>query len=86
MGGRFRWGVFIYCIPSLHGEPNRCTVYNDSTGAVEMNGLFVVRGRARGATAAELNYDAADGKNIYLKNNLVLVPTGTGHPASLPSQ
>ena len=69
-------GAFIDCARSLHGEPNRCNVYNDGTGAVEMDGLFVVRGQARGARADELQYDSADGTRIYLKNNLVLVPYG----------
>jgi hypothetical protein len=67
-------GAFFDCVPSQKGEPNVCTVYNDSTGAIYMSGKFVLQGQTRGAKADELKYDSTDGNKIYLERNLVLVP------------
>jgi len=67
-------GAFILCAPSIANEANTCTVYNDSTGDVWMSGRYLLKGKQRGATASELEYQAADGRNIYLGHNLILVP------------
>src|SRR5215470_4410681 len=67
-------GAFFDCVPSWNGEPNFCTVYNDSNGAIYMSGRFVLQGQTRGAKADELKYDSADGNRIYLERNLMLDP------------
>ncbi|HKO20666.1 MAG TPA: hypothetical protein VJU82_17455 [Acidobacteriaceae bacterium] len=68
-------GAFIVCIPSTGNEANTCTVYNESTGDVWMSGRYLLKGKQRGATASELHYQAADGRNINLDHNLILVPS-----------
>jgi hypothetical protein len=67
-------GAFFDCAPSQKNEPNVCTVYHDSTGAIYMKGKFVLQGQGRGAKADELKYNSADGNKIYLEHNLVLSP------------
>ena len=76
-------GAYIDCTPSQKGEPNACTVYNDGTGDVWMSGGFVLLSQ-RGASAAQLRYSGADGESILLQDNLVLSPTPTPRPASVP--
>jgi hypothetical protein len=71
-GGR-DGGVFIDCAASRNGGPNTCTVYQE-TGDIYMQGNFILQGQSRGAGAAELKFNAADGSRIYLENHLVLVP------------
>jgi hypothetical protein len=46
-------------------------VYGED-GALELRGEFVLAGTGRGATAAELKYDAFDGEKILLSGGLVL--------------
>jgi hypothetical protein len=67
-------GAFFECLPSQKGEPNACTVYDDSTGAIYLSGKFVLQGQTRGAKADELRYDGTNGTRIYLDHNQVLIP------------
>ena len=77
-------GAYIDCTPSQNGEPNACTVYNDSTGDVWMSGGFVLPNH-HGSSAAQLKYSGSpDGNSIYLQDNLVLSPAPTVRPASVP--
>jgi len=76
-------GAYIDCTPSQKGEPNTCTVYNDGTGDIWMSGGFALSDH-RGASSAQLKYSGADGESILLQDNLVLSPTPTPRPASVP--
>jgi hypothetical protein len=67
-------GAYFSCKPSQKGEPNFCTVYQDSAGDVYMKGSFVLESEARGARASELQYAFADGDYIYLAHDLILKP------------
>lgn len=77
-------GAFFQCVPSQKGEPNACTVYNDSTGAIYMSGKFVLQEQRRGAKADELKYESADGNKIYLKHNLILSPLSLEKADAVP--
>ena len=77
-------GVFIDCAPSLKGEPNPCTVYNDGTGDVEMSGKFTLKGQTRGAASDELRYAFADGESVGLQGGSELIPLPAQRPASVP--
>jgi hypothetical protein len=72
-------GAFIDCHVRTDGL-NDCTVYNDGTGDVYMQGTFELKGTARGATDAELHYSFADGDRIGLLGGGFLIP----HPAESP--
>lgn len=77
-------GVFIDCTVSRRGEPNHCTIYNDGTGDIDFSGKFVIRGINRGANATLLKFQGSDGRNIYLDHKVVLIPTKSGRPLSVP--
>jgi hypothetical protein len=73
-------GAFIDCRVRTDSL-NNCTVYNDSTGDVWMQGTFKLRGMNRGANADELQYSFADGKGIGLRNGAYLIPHEAGTAA-----
>jgi hypothetical protein len=78
-------GAFIDCSPSRNGEPNPCTVYNDSVGDVDISGRFVVKGQRRGVTAEQLKYAGApSGTRIDLQNQVTLVLLPQERPESVP--
>ena len=72
-------GAFIDCRVRTDGL-NDCTVYNDYSGDVWMQGTFQLKGLARGASDAELHYSFADGEGIGLLGGGYLIP----HPAAGP--
>lgn len=67
-------GVFIDCSVEETSRSNRCTVYNDSSGEVQVSGLFVLSGAGREAQGAELQYMAFDGRRILLRDARTLDP------------
>jgi hypothetical protein len=76
-------GAFLDCMPSSHGQPNPCTVYNES-GDIWMSGAFIMQETGRGAFNNELKYLSVDGSRIYLKDRRTLAPVFRGRPASVP--
>lgn len=78
-------GAFIDCSPSWNGEPNPCTVYNDSVGDIDISGRFVIEGQKKGASANQLKYNGAPaGARIDLKNQLTLVLLPQERPGGVP--
>ena len=67
-------GAWFECEVAASGQSNRCTIYNDYTGAVWMQGQFALRVEKRGATKEELAYEAFDGIRIHLRGGKVLDP------------
>jgi hypothetical protein len=78
-GGR-DGGAFFLCTPSQNNEPNKCTVYDESTGEIYMSGEYILEGTERGAKAGELIYVAADGRRIYLRYDKTLSPVPNEGP------
>lgn len=77
-------GAWIRCV--AEGARNRCSVYNDFTGQLETEGLFVIRGTQAGVPRNELGYNGFDGTSIYLLNGKVLVPAEVPDAGQSPSQ
>jgi hypothetical protein len=80
-------GSFIDCTPSRSGEPNECTVYDESGSVYMERRNYTIQGSKRGARLDELRYEYADGSNIGLKGGLTLTPVphetfGSPSPAS----
>jgi hypothetical protein len=69
-------GAYIECKAGVRA--NQCTVWNDYTGDVWMNGAFMLQKQNRAATPNELRYSFPDGEKIYLENGLVLSKVGEG--------
>jgi hypothetical protein len=67
-------GVFIDCSVEEASHANRCTVYKEGSGEVQVSGLFAVSGAGREASGAELRYVAFDGWRIWLQDARTLQP------------
>lgn len=67
-------GVFVDCSVKESTLANRCTVYKDSTGEVQVSGLFELSGAGREAKQAELRYMGFDGTRIWLQDARTLNP------------
>jgi hypothetical protein len=67
-------GVFIDCSIEETSHANRCTVYKESSGEVQVSGLFALSGAGREASGAELRYVAFDGSRIWLQDARTLQP------------
>jgi hypothetical protein len=67
-------GVFIECSVAEASHANRCTVYKDSSGEVQISGLFQLSGAGRKAEETELRYQAFDGSRILLQDARTLYP------------
>src|SRR5882724_4499211 len=65
--------VFIDC--SVEAKANRCTVYKDTTGEIQADGLFVLNSNSshRAAEKSELHYAAFGERGIYLEDARVLL-------------
>jgi len=57
--------VFIDCSVEVQAKANRCTVYEDTTGEILADGLFVLNSPRRAVDKAELHY-AAFGERWHL--------------------
>lgn len=66
--------VFIDCSVEKSIRTNRCTVYKDDSGEVQVSGLFELSGAGREAKQIELQYVAFDGARIWLKDARSLNP------------
>jgi hypothetical protein len=66
--------VFIDCSVEESSRANRCAVYNDGSGEVQVSGLFELSGAAREAKETELQYVAFDGTRIWLQDARSLHP------------
>jgi hypothetical protein len=64
--------VFIDC--SVEAKANRCTVYKDTTGEIQADGLFVLNSTSshRAAEKSELHYAAFGERGIYLEDARIL--------------
>jgi hypothetical protein len=66
--------VFIDCSVEESARANRCTVYKDNSGEVQVSGLFELSGAGREAKQNELQFLAFDGARIWLKDARSLNP------------
>ena len=67
-------GVFIDCSVEESSRENRCVVYKEGSGEVQVSGLFALSGAGREAKEAELRYVAFDGTRIWLQDARSLRP------------
>jgi hypothetical protein len=67
-------GAFIDCSIEKTSNANRCTVYKQGSGEVQVSGLFALSGAGREASGAELRYVAFDGSRIWLQDARTLQP------------
>lgn len=67
-------GAFIDCSIEETSRANRCTIYDDRSGAVLLAGLFVLSGAGREAQKRDLRYQALDGTKILLQDARALEP------------
>jgi len=67
-------GAFIDCSIEETSRANRCTIYDDRSGAVLLAGLFVLSGAGREAQQRDLRYQAFDGTKILLQDARALEP------------
>ncbi len=67
-------GAFVECSIDETSRANRCTIYNDRSGAVLLAGLFVLSGAGREAQKRDLRYQAFDGTKILLQDARALEP------------
>jgi hypothetical protein len=65
-------GSWILCSVDAENNVNRCTIYNDNSGEIELQGDFTLRGESRAARVEELSYVGFDGSVIGLAGNRVL--------------
>jgi hypothetical protein len=61
-------GVFIDCSVEESSRANRCAVYKEGSGEVQVSGLFELSGAGREAKETELRYLAFDGARIWLQD------------------
>jgi hypothetical protein len=67
-------GVFIDCSVEESSRANRCAVYEEGSGEVQVSRLFELSGAGREAKQAELRYMAFDGTRIWLQDARSLHP------------
>jgi hypothetical protein len=67
-------GVFIDCSVEESSRANRCAVYEEGSGEVQVSGLFELSGAGREAKQTELRYMAFDGTRIWLQDARSLHP------------
>jgi hypothetical protein len=67
-------GAFIDCSIEETSRANRCTIYDDRSGAVLLAGLFVLSGAGREAQKRDLRYQAFAGTKILLQDARALEP------------
>src|ERR1700740_343446 len=67
-------GAFVECSIEETSHANRCTIYDDRSGAVVLAGLFVLTGAGREAQKRDLKYQAFDGTKILLQDTRALEP------------
>ena len=67
-------GVFIACSVEESSRANRCAVYKEGSGEVQVSGLFELSGAGREAKETELRYMAFDGTRIWLQDARSLHP------------
>jgi hypothetical protein len=67
-------GVFIDCSVEESSRANRCTVYKEESGELQVSGLFELSGAGREAKQGELRYMAFDGTRIWLQDARFLQP------------
>lgn len=67
-------GAFVECSIEETSHANRCTIYDDRSGAVLLAGLFVLKGAGREAQKRDLRYQAFDGTKILLQDARALEP------------
>lgn len=61
-------GLFIDCSVEESSRANRCAVYKEGSGEVQVSGLFELSGAGREAKETELRYVAFDGARIWLQD------------------
>ena len=67
-------GAFIDCTVEKTSHLNRCTVYKQDSGEVQVSGLFALSGAGREASETELRYVAFDGSQVWLPDARTLQP------------
>jgi hypothetical protein len=67
-------GTFIECSVETRAKADRCTVYNDDTGEILADGLFLLNTSHAAADKSELYYAAFGNGIIYLSDARKLVP------------
>lgn len=71
-------GSFIKCTFEPADSLNKCSVYNDYTGRLEVDGLFRISGPSKADDVGNFTYSAFDGRRIYLKDGSVLTLLSDG--------
>jgi hypothetical protein len=66
--------VFIDCSVVESSRANRCAVYREGSGEIQVSGLFELSGAGREAKQTELRYMAFDGTRIWLQDARSLRP------------
>jgi hypothetical protein len=67
-------GVFIACSVEESSLANRCAVFKEGSGEIQLSGLFELSGTGREAKETELRYVAFDGTRIWLPDARFLRP------------
>lgn len=67
-------GAFIDCSVDESSRENRCAVYKESSGELQVSGLFALSGAGRAAKEIELRYAGFDGTRIWLQDARFLRP------------
>jgi len=67
-------GFFIECSIEEALRANRCTVYKDGSGEIQVSGLFHLSSAGREAKETELRYLTFDGTRIFLQDARTLYP------------
>ena len=65
--------TFVDCSVEMQSRANHCTVYEDDSGDVLADGLFVLNSSHMAAEKSELHYAAFSGRGIYLDDLRILV-------------
>ncbi len=73
--GGDKGGSWIECEFDSTSKANRCHVYNENTGRLKAEGLYVLRSTGEGVRPGELSYSFFDGRVIGLMDGRLLVPT-----------
>ena len=66
--------VFIDCSVEKSSRADRCAVYKEDSGEIQVSGLFVLSGAGREAKETDLRYVAFDGTRIWLRDARSLLP------------
>jgi hypothetical protein len=67
-------GVFIDCSVEESSRENRCAVYKEGSGEIQVSGLFALSGAGREAKETDLRFVAFDGTRIWLQDARFLHP------------